>query len=178
MASNASVARPYAQAVFELAGEAGTLGAWSEALAVLAAVASDESFALLLDDPRVDHGQVSDLLTELAADKLPEGGENFIRLLVRNDRVEALPDISRQYDLRVAEARKSVNAEVITAWALSEEQKTRLSAALEIRLGCSVTLEETIDKQLLGGAVLKAGDLVIDGSAAGRIRKLATNLAR
>ena len=178
MASNASVARPYAQAVFELAGEAGVYEAWSDTLAVLSAVAKDSDFAALLHDPRITRQQVSGLLTDLSAEKLPEGGENFVRLLVRNNRVEALPDISRQYELFVAVARKSINAEVVTALALNEDQKARLSTALEQRLGCSVSLAETIDEKLLGGAVLKAGDLVIDGSAAGRIQKLAASLAR
>jgi F-type H+-transporting ATPase subunit delta len=178
MASSASVARPYAQAVFELAGETEGLDAWADCLAMLSAVASNADFAAILEDPRVDDDQISNLLTGLVADRLPEGGENFIRLLVRNDRVEVLPDISKQYDLRVAEARKSINAEVVTAQALSDEQKENLSSSLASRLGCTVTLTESVDAGLLGGAVVKAGDLVIDGSAAGRIRKLAINLAR
>ena len=168
MASNASVARPYAQAVFELAGESGAYEAWSDTLALLSAVTSDPDFAALLHDPRVTHQQVSGLLTDLSAEKLPEGGKNFIRLLVRNDRVEALPDISRLYELCVAAARKSINAEVVTALALSEDQKARLSTALEQHLGCSVSLEETIDEKLLGGAILKAGP----GLGGGRIGRV------
>lgn len=178
MASSASVARPYAQAVFELASEQGNPEEWSSALTSLSAVAGDDAFAALLDDPRVSNDQLTGLLTDVVSDGLPDGGENLVRLLVRNGRVEALPDISRQFDLRVADANKSVNAQVISARELNEDQRNRLSEALEARLGCSVSLEEEVDADLLGGAIVKAGDLVIDGSAAGRIKKLGMSLAR
>jgi len=178
MADNASIARPYAKAVFDLAQETGTYDAWTSALVNLAAIGNDESFKTLVSDPRVDGSKVAELISDLAKDTLPEGGTNLINLLVQNDRLGALTDIAQQYTDLVAKAQALVNAEVVTAMALSEDQKSSLTSALEARLGMKVQLEETIDAGLVGGAIVKAGDLVIDGSAKGRIEKLTTALMR
>lgn len=178
MADNASLARPYAKAVFSLADETGAHEAWSAALAKLSAVSQDADFAALVSDPRVDASKLTSLLTDIVGQDLPEGGANLVNLVVSNGRVEALADIEQQYTALVAKAKAQVNAEVITAFALSEEQKTAISGALETRLGLKVNLEETVDSSLVGGAVIKAGDLVIDGSAKGRIEKLTSALMR
>ena len=99
-------------------------------------------------------------------------------MLVQNGRVEALADIEQQFNELVAKAQAIVNAHVTTAMALTEDQKSSLSSALEARLGMKVEIEETVDANLVGGAIVKAGDLVIDGSAQGRIEKLTTALLR
>ena len=178
MADNASIARPYAKAVFDLAQEANAFDAWSVALEQLSVISNDADFRTLVTDPRVDGSKVAELLTDLAKDSLPDGGANFINLLVQNDRLEALTDISQQYGELVAKANALVNAEVITAIALTDDQKSSLASALETRLGLKVKLAETVDPTLVGGAIIKAGDLVIDGSAKGRIEKLTTALMR
>jgi F-type H+-transporting ATPase subunit delta len=178
MADSASVARPYAKAIFDLANEADSFDGWSIALAKLASISGDEQFSSLVADPRVEAVRISDLLVELVGDDLPEGGSNLISLLVKNERLGALSGIEQQFNELVAQAKASINAEVITAKALTDEQKAKLSAALEARLGLKVSLEETIDSALIGGAIVKAGDLVIDGSAKGRIEKLSTALLR
>jgi F-type H+-transporting ATPase subunit delta len=178
MADNASIARPYAKAVFDLAQESDTFDAWTATLEQLAVISNDADFSALVSDPRVDGGKVAELLTDLAKDSLPEGGANFINLLVLNDRIQSLVDINQQYTDLVAKAKALVNAEVITAKSLTEDQKSSLAAALETRLGLKVELTETVDADLVGGAIIKAGDMVIDGSAKGRIEKLTTALMR
>ena len=178
MADNASIARPYAKAVFDLAQEANAYDAWAAALEQLSVINNDADFCALVTDPRVEGSNVTELLTDLAKDSLPEGGANFINLLVQNDRLGVLADISQQYGELVAKANALVNAEVITAQALTVDQKLSLTNALEIRLGLKVQLAETVDTNLIGGAIIKAGDLVIDGSAKGRIEKLTTALMR
>ena len=132
----------------------------------------------MVSDPRVNADKVTELLTDLAKDSLPEGGVNLVSLLVQNDRLDALADSSQQYGDLVAKANALVNAQVITAKALTDDQKSSLAAALETRLGMKVELEETVDADLVGGAIIKAGDLVIDGSAKGRIEKMTTALMR
>ena len=178
MADNASTARPYAKALFELAQEASSFDAWSDAVAKISAITSDDDFSALISDPRVDRTRVAELLIDLSQDVLPDGGANFVNLLVQNDRLEAMADIEQQYAELVAKAQASVNAEVITAIALSDSQKASLEAALQQRLGLKVSLHESVDATLIGGAVVKAGDLVIDGSAKGRIEKLTSALMR
>ena len=178
MADNASIARPYAKAVFDLAQETNAFDAWSSALEQLALISQDESFRTLVADPRVDDSQVIELLTGIAQDNLPEGGTNFINMLVQNDRLLALPDIHQQFEAHVAKARAMVNADVVTARALTNDQRSALAAALQAKLGMQVELSETVDSSLIGGAIIKAGDLVIDGSAKGRIEKLSSVLMR
>ncbi len=178
MADTASLARPYAKAVFELARDAKAFDAWEAVLATLASIAQDSQFTLLVGDPRVTEQQIVDLLLDLAGKDAPSGTANFVHLLAHNNRTEALPEIAKQFAIMVAKANATVNAQVITARALKPEQKASLSAALEAKLGLKVTLEESIDASLMGGAIVKAGDLVIDGSAKGRIEKLTTALMR
>ncbi|NND83045.1 MAG: F0F1 ATP synthase subunit delta [Gammaproteobacteria bacterium] len=178
MADNASTARPYAKALYELAQETESFAGWSNALSHLAAVAADDDFSGLVNDPRVEADKIADLLIDISAEQLPPGGDNFVRLLVQNDRLEALDDIHQQFTELVAKAQALVNAEVVTAMALTEQQKSALEAALAKRLGLKVSLQETVDASLMGGAVVKAGDLVIDGSAKGRLDKLSTTLLR
>jgi len=132
----------------------------------------------LVNDPRVENSKVSELLIDLSKDVLPAGGPNFITLLVQNERLGSLNDIQQQYAELVANAKAIVTADVTTAIALSEDQKSSLIQALETRLGQKVVLEETIDASLIGGAIVKTGDLVIDGTAKGRIEKLTTTLLR
>lgn len=178
MADNASLARPYAKALFELAQETKSFAAWGDALNKLALIAADEQFSGLINDPKVSQSNVLNLLLDLMGNDLPEGGKNFLELLLKNRRTLALADIATQFAERVARAEASVNAQVLTAHALSDAQRSALAAALEARLGLKVVLEETVDTSLLGGAIVKAGDMVIDGSAKGRLEKLTTALMR
>ena len=178
MADNASIARPYAQAVFDLAQETNSFDEWSAALSHLTAISNDDDFSALVSDPRVESSRITDLLVDLCKDNLPEGGDNFVTLLVQNGRVDALTDIEQLFNELVAKAKAIVNAHVTTAIALTDDQKSSLASALESRLGLKVEIEETVDVSLVGGAIVKAGDLVIDGSAKGRIEKLTTALLR
>ena len=178
MADNASLARPYAKALFELAQESSAYEAWGASLKKLAAISQDSDFAALINDPKISVDQLTTLLQDLLAGDLPEGGNNFLNLLVKNDRITALANIEQQFAELVAKAQASVNAQVVTALALTESQKSSLASALEQRLGLKVNLEETVDADLIGGAIIKAGDMVIDGSAKGRIEKLTSALMR
>jgi len=178
MAGTSSLARPYAQAVFELAQESKDFKSWSEALAFLAALVSDESIQDLINNPRVEQEQLQALFDELCGDRVPEGGRNLLRLMMDNDRVSLMPDVAAQYEILRAEAEGTVEAEVRSAKPMSDEQKEQLSKALEKRLGRKVKLTVYQDDALLGGAIIRAGDLVIDGSAKGRLEKLASALQR
>ena len=178
MADNATIARPYAKAVFDYAQESNSFDEWDAALTKLAAISDDESFSTVVNDPRVEGSKITELLIDLTKDVLPEGGTNFLSLLVKNERLDSLVDVKNQYSALVAKAKAIVNAEVITAIALTEDQKSSLVQALEQRLNQKVTLQETVDASLVGGAIVKANDLVIDGTAKGRIEKLTSTLLR
>lgn len=178
MAGTSSLARPYARAVFELAQESKDLKAWSDGLGFLAALFSDESIQGLINNPRVEQKQLQALFDDLCGDRVPEGGRNLLRLMMANDRLLLMPDVAAQYESMRSEAEGSVDAEVRTAKPMNDEQQARLAQALEKRLGRKVNMTVHEDDALLGGAVIRAGDLVIDGSAKGRLEKLASALQR
>lgn len=178
MAGTSSLARPYAQAVFELAKESKDFKSWSDALTFLAGLVSDKSMQDLINNPRVERARLLGLFDDLCGDRVPESGRNLLRLMAENDRLTAMPDVAAQYEIMRAEAEGTVDAEVRSAKPLDNAQKERLSKALEKRLGRKVHLTVVEDGSLLGGAVIHAGDLVIDGSAKGRLEKLASALNR
>ena len=178
MADNATIARPYAKAVFDYAQESNSFDEWTTVLDQLAAISAEESFNVVANDPRVEDSKITQLLVDLTKDVLPNGGTNFITLLVQNERLDSLVDVKQQYAELVAKAKAIVTAQVTTAIALTQDQKSSLISALEKRLDQKVVLEETVNADLIGGAIVKTGDLVIDGTAKGRIEKLTTALSR
>jgi len=178
MTDTAAVARPYAQAVFELAQAAGDYVSWSNDLAWLAAVVQDAQIQELVQNPRVERAQLRGLLEDLGAGRVSEGALNLVRLLLQNDRLLVLPAIAAQYEVLRADAERQLNATLVTARDVNAEQIKRITLALEKRLGRKVNLKVEQDPALIGGAVIRAGDLVIDGSAQSRLQKLAGHMLR
>ncbi len=177
MADTATVARPYARAVFEHARAAGALAQWSGLLARVSAALADQRVADLIGNPRVRSAELVDFLVEIggAADNLE--ARNFLRLLVENRRLAALPQIAAQYEILRAEVENTVDVTVTSALPLTVEQTELLTAALAARLRRTVRLHAEIDPALIGGAIVRAGDFVVDGSLRGRIERLGGALA-
>ncbi len=185
MAENNTIARPYAQAVFELAHEAGDLDSWSAALGMASALLADGIVVAYLGDPEFNDAQRLEFLTGLFAkagtDKLDGSdsrGLNFLKLLLENDRVAVLPEIAEQFDVLKSKIENVVEVTITSATALDDAQRETYAAALRERLGREVHLETEIDENLIGGAVIKAGDVVIDGSLRARLEGLATALTK
>ncbi len=177
MAENITIARPYAQATFSLAQEQGDLKGWSEMLQFAAAVAADDEMVAVIDSPRFDSDQLADLFIEICGDKLNDAGKNMIRVLAENDRLALLPEVAELFEVERANIEGTIVAEVTSATALNDAQQKSIAEALKKRLGRDVTLECQIDESLLGGAIIRAGDVVIDGSVVGKLEKLASSLA-
>ncbi len=185
MADNNTVARPYAQAVFELANESGELAVWSESLDVAAQVLADGRVVTYLGNPEFSTEQRLEFLTGLFA-KAGAGtltgtdskGTNFLKLLLEYGRVAALPEIAAHFETLKAEIENIVEVTVTSASPISKQQQDTISAALRERLGRDVTIETEIDENLIGGAVIRAGDVVIDGSLRARLEGLATALTK
>ena len=176
MADKSTIARPYAKAAFEEARDRGRLGPWSQALRTAAAVIGDARVETLVGNPRVTPEELATLVNEIAVPELDEQGRNFVRTLADNRRLELLPEISARFDALKSEAEGVIDVTVTSAAALDESQRGKLAAALERRLGRSVRLQCATDPALIGGAVLRAGDLVIDGSLRGRLERIAYEL--
>lgn len=173
-----TLARPYAEAVFRLARERKSLGPWSEMLKLAAAVARDPQMNRLIDNPRVPRERFVEFFLDVCGKKLDPDGANFIRLLTENRRIQLLPEIAALYETLRAEAETRVEAEVVSAAAVSAEQLQTIAAALKKRLGRDVSLATRLDPSLVGGIVIRAGDLVIDGSVRGKLGALATHLTK
>lgn len=177
MAELITIARPYARAAFETArDESDGLSRWSGMLALLAGIAEDERVQTALASPALDSDRKVALFLELAGDQLDKSGSNFVRLLGANGRLEVLPDIAAVYEELRAEAEETVEAELISAFEVDDEERDRVAAALGRRLGREVSLTYRVDESLLGGSVIRAGDLIIDGSARSKLDKLAVAL--
>lgn len=172
MADKSTIARPYAKAAFDAASAQGRLREWSEALRLAAGVVADPRVGALLGNPRVSPEELARLVSEIAAPRLDEERRNFIRTLAENHRLDCLPEISSLFDELKAHAEGIVDVTVTSAAPLEDTARVRLEAALERRLKRKVRLHCETDPSLIGGAVLRAGDLVIDGSLRGKLERI------
>jgi len=175
---NATLARPYAKAAFKFALAETKLDVWSDWLSQLASVVQNSKIRALLTHPSVSRDTLGDTFitaTQLdAADKRV----NFLRLLAHRQRLALLPEIAMEFNQLKAAREKVLTVTVKTVAPIADNLKERLHNALKIRLGCEVVLAEQIDKSLVGGAILRAGDLVIDGSIRGKLQKLREQLLK
>jgi F-type H+-transporting ATPase subunit delta len=176
VADRATIARPYARAAFAHAQDSKDLASWSGLLGAAATAAQDSRVARLIGNPHVTGDELVDLLGGLSKQAAGEGGKNFLRALAANRRLALLPEIAAQFEKLRADVEGVVDVEVIAAREIAAPQQKRLEAALAKRLGRDVRLHTRLDETLIGGAIVRAGDLVIDGSLKGRLERLETAL--
>jgi F-type H+-transporting ATPase subunit delta len=173
MAELTTLARPYAKAVFAEAQEKKTLAAWSDGLALLAAYAANADMAKVLVHPSLTASQQATALTDVCGDKLTDAAKNLVSILAENKRLPLLPEIAVLFEELKAQLENTVDVSVTSAYALSDEQISKLTTALKAKLQSDVKISTTVEKELIGGAIIRAGDLVIDGSLTGKLSKLA-----
>jgi len=178
MAEKVTIARPYARAAFEYASANKAFGRWSELLATASAVVADERVERLLTNPRVAPEQLVGLIADIAGTGIDEHGRNFLGMLAQNRRLGVLPEIAASYEVLRAEVENIADVQITSAVALTDAQRERLAAALKKRLQREVRLHCEVDAALIGGAVVRSGDLVIDGSLRARLERLAGDIAR
>jgi F-type H+-transporting ATPase subunit delta len=176
VAERATIARPYAKAAFEAARETGALAPWSAGLKVAAEIVVDARVTALIKNPELPAPTVADFIIGVGGDKLDARMQNFVRVLAENHRLLLLPEILAHYEVMRAEVENTVDVEVISAVKLDAGQTEKLAAALNTRLKRRVNMHNTVDASLLGGAVIHAGYLLIDGSLKGRLERLRTEL--
>jgi F-type H+-transporting ATPase subunit delta len=176
VADRATIARPYARAAFAHAHATKELAAWSKLLGAAAIGAKDARVARLIGNPHVTGEELVALLGGLSKDAAGDGGRNFLRALAENRRLALLPEIAEQFEKLRAEVENVVDVEVIAAREIAPPQRKKLESALAKRLGREVRMHTRIDGSLIGGAIVRAGDLVIDGSLKGRLERLGSAL--
>ncbi len=173
MAELSTIARPYAKAAFEYARDSKQLPQWAEQLATAAAVAADKGLQAALNDPALTAEKQAGILCAVCGDALGDQARNFIAVLAANKRLSLLPEIYSLFAQYKANQEKSVDVEVISAFDLADAARDKLAEVLGRKLEREVKVRTTTDRNLLGGVLIRAGDLVIDGSVRGRLNKLA-----
>lgn len=176
MASTTTIARPYARAAFEYARSKKAVPQWSEQLALLAALVQNEKLRSALGNPKLTRSERGALLIKVGDKKLDESARNFVNLLAANNRLDVLPEIAAQFERLRAEQESTLEVQLISAQNVPKAEQEAIVKALEKRFGKKVQLQTEKDESLIGGAVIKAGDMVIDGSYRSRLEKLATAL--
>lgn len=177
MSEAITTARPYAQAAFDEARQLSDLKGWSEKLLALAEAICHPEVHGLITNPRVAKSQIAGLMEAFSGAGTTRQQANFIRILVENQRLLLLPEIVTIFENLRAEAEKTVNVVVDSAFELSGAQQEKIVTSLKKRMGREVNLVCNINKELLGGVIIRAGDKVIDGSARTRLSEMANALA-
>ncbi|MBT8420046.1 MAG: F0F1 ATP synthase subunit delta [Gammaproteobacteria bacterium] len=178
MAEKNTLARPYAIAVFKQAQEEGKLDMWLDMLRTLVTVAAHPDMAKIINDPRVSKPNLTALLLDVSKGSLSKTGENFVRVLVDANRMGVIQEISRLFEDELDKFKKRSRIEVISAYPLTPAYRQDIKAAMMKRLGREVEISVTVDKSLIGGAVIHAGDVVIDISLRGRLARLGLELGQ
>ncbi len=171
-----TIARPYANAAFEVAQKQTDLKGWSAVMQALKKLLDNAEVRAVVSSPRVQISQIESLILQLAG-TLNKEQSNFVRVLAQSGRLVVVAEIAAMFEALRAEAEKSAQITVISAFELNADQQQKIGVALKARLGRDIKLSCTVDKALLGGIVIRMGDKVIDGSANTRLAELAYALA-
>lgn len=174
MAELATLARPYANAVFELAKESEDFDGWSANLNFLAALVQDPLMANVVANPRVDKVTLTSMLLDMGSSHISEMGRNLVKILVDNNKVRVIPHIATQFEQLKANYQGYVKVEIISSYAVKPPQQQEIEAILRRRLSKAVDIKITVDRNLTGGWLVKVGDQVIDLSIRGRLQQLAS----
>ena len=173
-----TLARPYARAAFEHARVAGELAQWQDALEQLAAVTRDHKVSVMLKSPSQTAQQRAENLAALIGDSLPASVVNLLMIMADNGRLSLLPEVAALFEQFKQAVESTVTVVLTSAYPLSDDETRVLSETMTSKLDRSVTLTSETDPSLLGGAIIRADDLVIDGSVRGRLDKLAGALTQ
>ncbi len=176
MQDNTTIARPYARAIFELAQAENNLQQWSDLLKILSLVVIDPEMRKVISSPRVSSEQLLMIISEVTGNQLDSLGQNFVKVLIDANRLRLAPFISDLFEKRRAEAEGRVDIDVLTAYELEPQQSSQLSDVMGKRLGKKVSISAKVDESLIGGIVIRAGDIVIDSSLRGRLNTLRNQL--
>ncbi len=176
MAENVTIARPYADAAFELARGAGALGSWSDALDKLAVIVGDPAVQACVGDPRLSDDQIDGLIVEVAGATLDRDQRNFVRILVENERLKVLPEIRDLFVERKNEHEGVMEADIASAFPIDDASLANLKADLEARFRAKLTINVRLDPELIGGVRIAVGDEVIDASVRGKLANMAAAL--
>lgn len=172
MMESRTAARPYVGAAFEFAQSKSALSDWSEMLAFVAAVVSDAQFNTVMQNPGMQQGKLAELLFDICEGRINDSFKNYLNTVISAGRLALAPEISEMFDIKKAEAEAVAVVDVISAYPLDSAQQASLEQAMEKKLGRKVEISASVDESIIGGAVIRVGDSVIDASTRGRLDSL------
>ncbi len=170
-----TIARPYAQAAFDYAVENKNIAHWQEMLAFAAQVSTNDTIESLLTGSLAAE-KLAEVFNGVCGEQLDQQGQNLMKVLAENRRLQALPDISILFNQLKSDFEKEIDVDVTSAVKLTKAQQTSLSKSLETRLARKVKLNCSVDPELIAGVLIKAGDTVIDGSLRSKLNRLSDAL--
>jgi len=176
MAEAITVARPYAVAAWRHAQAEGKADLWAEMLELMADVVCNETMATIVTDPRVDADRLAQLMLDICGGRINETAESFVKLLVDNGKLSLMPEILSVFSALKSEAGGAVDATLLAAYPVNAKFEQAIAAAMQKKLNREVKFTTEEDKSLLGGVIVRAGDMVIDASVRGQIESLANEL--
>lgn len=176
MAEPITVARPYAEAAFEVARAENALPVWAEMLRLASDVGADPRVSTALDSPKLSASDKASLFLSICGEKLNAEGKNFIRVLVGAERISLLPEIRALFESLKDGAEGVARAQIVSAFPLSDEELASLKATLEKHFGKKIEATVSVDPELIGGVRLTVGDTVIDASVQGELQAMAKHL--
>ena len=172
-----TIARPYAEAIYGRAEDTDTQDLWSDTLGMLSTVVKAPEISGLIDNPKIPRERVLGLMLEIGSGRLNDESQNLVKILAHNDRLQVLPEIAALFDELRRERQGKIQVQVHTAYVMNKAQEQALAKVLKERLGGEIEISAEKDPDLIGGIMIRAGDLVIDGSVRGQLHKLANELS-
>jgi F-type H+-transporting ATPase subunit delta len=176
MAEPITVARPYAEAAFELARDKNALPAWAGMLRLAREVATDPQMMVALDNPKLSIGDKESLFLSVCGDQLDRDGRSFVRVLIEGERIGLMPEILGLFESLKDEADGVARAHIASAFPVTDAELASLKAALEKRFGKRIETTVDVEPALIGGARITVGDTVIDASVQGELQAMANHL--
>lgn len=171
-----ALARPYGLAAFKQAREEGKIEEWSEMLRLLALIMEDATMRGLVANPKVNDEELASLITDVAGEGLSQTGQNLVRILAENERLGEMAGVAAVFEQERDRIEGRSHVEVTSAFELTEKQQQSIGESMSKRLGSEVDVSVTVDKSLIGGVIIRAGDTVIDASLRGRLNQLGQSL--
>lgn len=178
MAQLMTIARPYAEAVFSLSKDENNMATWSDVLANLAVISQDEAMQAMIKNPAYSAENIVSVFTDVMGNNLTAEGKNLLVAMAENKRLAALSEVAEVFETLKAEEEKRVRATVISAMEVTDEQKKKLSAALNAKFDADVEMTYEVNASLIGGIKIKVGDWAVDGSAVSQLNKLGAAIAQ
>ena len=174
---NASVvARPYGLAAFKQAREEGNVEEWSDMLQLLVLIMQDPTMRGLIANPKVNDQKLAELIIDVGGDGLSQSGRNLVRVMAENERLAEVAGVAAVFEQERDRTESRSHVDVTSAFALTDKQQASIAESMSKRLDTEVSVSVTVDKSLIGGVVIRAGDTVIDASLRGRLSQLGQSL--